>query len=325
MVSAHRVQFLANPGEYFTAVRKVYAVPWSRIAQDIRVSTRTITSWRRQETTMPVEIAKRWERELGVILPSHKIINLDEKRRKAGSLGGRARQERHGNLGTPEGRSRGGFRSWHTHKKNPSSPFIARGILHPKRSTRLAELVGAILGDGSLTEYQLILYSNFISDRAYSDFLSDLIAELFGITPSMTHDPSQGVTRVICSSKNVVNYLQSIGLGLGNKTKRQASVPSWILRNRSYSNACMRGLIDTDGCVYLDRHHINERDYASLCIAFTNASKPLLDFVFGTWESLGLHPTRHGRNIRLRRRKEVLRYTKIVGFSNPKHMLKTQV
>lgn len=324
METANRVKFLEDPERYFTKIRKAHAVSWLTIARDVRVSIRTVTSWRRQETMMPMEIAKRWKRELGVALPNHSVIDLDEKRKEASSLGGRARQVLYGNLGTPEGRSRGGLRSWQTHKKNPSSPFIARGILHPKRSIRLAELVGAVLGDGSLTEYQLILYSNLITDRTYSDFLYDLIIELFGITPSMTHDSSQGVTRVICSSKNIVDYLQSIGLGLGNKTKRQASVPLWVLKNRSYATACTRGLIDTDGCVYLG-HRIKEQDYASLCVAFTNASEPLLDFVFETWESLGFHPTRHGRSVRLRRREEVLRYAEIVGFSNPKHMLKIQV
>lgn len=325
MESTRRIKFLENPEQYFRKIREAYAISWLRIAQDVHVSIRTTTSWRRQETTMPVEIAKRWKRELGVILPKHITIDLDEKRKKAGSLGGKARQELYGNLGTLEGRSRGGFQSLQTHKKNPSSPFVARSILHPKRSIRLAELVGAVLGDGSLTEYQLILYSNLITDRKYSDFLYGLIIELFGITPSMTHDPSQGVTRVTCSSKNVVDYLKSVGLGLGNKTKRQASVPPWVRKNSSYANACTRGLIDTDGCVYLDRHRIKEQNYASLCIAFTNASEPLLDFVFETWESLGFNPTRHGRSVRLRRREEVLRYADIVGFSNPKHTLKIQV
>lgn len=324
MKIAFRIQFLENPSHYFAAIRKAYAIPWSHIAQDVHVNIRTITSWRRQETTMPVEIAERWKRNFGIILPNHAIVDLDEKRSEAGSLGGRVRQMLYGNLGTPDGRRRGGLRSWQTHKKKLSSPFIARSVIAPRRDAYFAELVGAILGDGTVTPYQLILYSN-INEGEYSHFLSDLIMRVFRVATAAHQSKKEGVIRLVCSRVGVVIHLQKAGVSIGNKVRRQAEVPSWIKRDRTFSRACLRGLIDTDGCVYLDRHRINGRTYTSLCIAFTNASKPLLDFVCETWESLGFHPTRHGRHARLRRRGEVLRYAEEVGFSNPKHALRIQV
>lgn len=325
MDSPFRIQFLDDPKGYFAAIKNAYAMSWSSIARDLQVSVRTVTSWRSREATMPVEIAEKWGKEFDITLPKHAVINLDEERKKAGSLGGKARQMLYGNLGTPDGRRRGGLASCKTHRKNLNSPFVARGVAYPKRSSNLAELVGVILGDGTLTEYQLILYSNIFDESEYSTFLCDLVMDIFGIEPTIIRDQENGVIRIICSRKNLVKYLQSLGLGLGSKVKRQARVPSWVRDNREYANACLRGLIDTDGCVYLDRHCINGIDYASLCIAFTNASMPLLDFVFWSWQSLGFHPTRHGRHVRLRRKEEVMRYAEEVGFSNPKHARKIQV
>jgi len=325
MSSPFRIQFLEDPKHYFTAVKKAYSKSWLLIARDARVSVRTVTSWRRNEASLPIDVVKRWEEEFDIVLPNHVIINLDEKRKKASSLGGRARQLLYGNLGTSEGRRRGGLHAYKTHQKNLRSPFVARDVSCPKRNTDIAELIGAILGDGTLTEYQLILYSNIADERDYANFLRTLVASIFNIKPAIIYDQPNGVVRIICSRKNLVKHFQSFGLNTGNKVKRQANVPSWIRRNQNYAKACLRGLVDTDGCVYLDHHLIKEQNYSSICIAFTNASEPLLNFVFWAWESLGFHPTRHGRHVRLRRWEEVLRYAKEVGFSNPKHRLKIQV
>ncbi|MDP2654980.1 MAG: LAGLIDADG family homing endonuclease [bacterium] len=325
MISAHRVQFLTNPRKYFAAVRKAYAVPWSHIAQNIRVSNRTVTSWRSHENTMPLDIAEKWRVEFGIILPRHAVIDLDKKRKEAGSLGGKAREIMYGNLGTPEGRRRGGLRSQQTHKNNPLSPFVARPVATPRRDVHFAELIGAILGDGTVTEYQMILYSNASDEVEYSQFLTDLVTKVFHV-PTATHRVrNYGVIRVACSRTEVIAHLQKAGVGIGNKVRRQAGVPLWIKRNNAFAQACVRGLVDTDGCVYLDRHRVKDKEYASICIAFTNASIPLLDFVFETWKSLGFHPTRHRRDVRLRRREEVIKYAKQVGFSNSKHARKIQV
>src|SRR3989344_2115404 len=320
-----RIRFLENPKPYFTVIRKAYNLPWSYIAQNLQVSVRTLTSWRSKETTTPIEVAEQWRKRFGINIPSHELVATEEIRKRSASIGGKARQALYGNLGTPAGRRRGGFRSWQTHKKNPLSPFVARKVLHPKRSTHLAELVGAILGDGMLTKYQLILYSNIADEREYAEFLSNLVVRMFGIQPTTVSYREYGVMRIICSRKNMVKYFQAAGLNVGNKTKQQVGVPQWIRRNRGYSRMCLRGLIDTYGCVYIDRHQVQNKTYESLSIAFTNASTPLLDFVEYTLRRFGYTPTRFGRHIRLRRKKEIFRYAKEIGFSNPKHARKIRV
>jgi hypothetical protein len=116
-----------------------------------------------------------------------------------------------------------------------------------------------------------------------------------------------------------------MGMSTSNKTRDQLKPPIWIERDNKLKEAFLRGLIDTDGCVYLDRHKIKNKNYASVCIAFTNASIPLLDFVENTMLNNGLAPTRWGRHVRLRRHADVLRYAKEIGFSNPKHSRKLAV
>jgi len=45
----------------------------------------------------------------------------------------------------------------------------------------------------------------------------------------------------------LVQELERLGLKCGNKVTQQVGVPNWIQNNTSYTIACVRGLIDTDG------------------------------------------------------------------------------
>ncbi len=39
----------------------------------------------------------------------------------------------------------------------------------------------------------------------------------------------------------------------GPKSKQNISVPKWIKQNKNYSSHCLRGLLETDGSIYIDR------------------------------------------------------------------------
>lgn len=320
-----RVVFLGDPQLFFQAVKKYYADSWSQVATVNNISTRTLASWRARETSLPLVLAQKWSALAHVPIPRHTVISLDQKRKIASSLGAIARLKLYGNFGTKQGRKLGGFHGLRTHKRKKNSPFVAQDVLRPERNEALAEMVGAVLGDGMITPYQLVLYSNLKDDFEYADFLFNLVVRVFSVRPSIVKSEKQNVIKIIVSRKNLIKRLKALHLTPGSKVKKQAGVPGWIERNRKFRKACVRGLIDTDGCVYFDKHTIKGRVYSSICIAFTSASIPLLDFVEESLKREGFKPTRWGRNIRLRKREEVMRYAKEIGFSNPKHARKIRV
>jgi len=45
---------------------------------------------------------------------------------------------------------------------------------------------------------------------------------------------------------DLVEYLNSKGLSLGNKVLLQVGVPEWIWTKEEYIKACIRGLVDTE-------------------------------------------------------------------------------
>ena len=103
--------------------------------------------------------------------------------------------------------------------------------------------------------------------------------------------------------------------------KKQIGIPKWINKNTDYKKFCLRGLFDTDGCFFVDRHHIKDAIYCNGGVNFVNRSLPILAFFKNTLEYFGFHPKQTTKfSIFLRKEKEVLRFFKEIGTSNSKHL-----
>ncbi len=215
---------------------------------------------------------------------------------------------------------RGGLASIERQKaNNPESPFVAKIVDHPRYSEDLAEFVGILLGDGCINKNQISISLNSTDDVDYANYVIKLIEQLFNYLPSKIVKRDANVTVILLSRINIVRFLLSIGMKAGNKVAHQVEVPQWILDNIEYSRKCLRGLIDTDGCIYVDRHLIKAKLYMNLGLNFTNHSLPLIDFVKSTWRRLDYHSTQSSSfSIFMRREKEIISYMKKVGSSNPK-------
>jgi len=71
-------------------------------------------------------------------------------------------------------------------------------------------------------------------------------------------------------------------VGEGSKIAQNAHVPDWILGDSIFSKACLRGLIQTDGCIYTDRGY--------RMVNFTNNIEKLAFDVRNMMEVLGFEP-----------------------------------
>jgi intein/homing endonuclease len=229
------------------------------------------------------------------------------------------------NPGTREGRKLGGIRSLETHRSKNTGFKLLKKIQIPQPSIKLAELIGIFMGDGHVHKYQATVCTNSDTDKEHAFYIKELIENLFSIQVALNNRSNKLACTIVVSSKEVCRFLVSQGLPQGNKITLGLTIPDWIISDDTFRRAFLRGLIDTDGCVYQDKHMIKGKIYSSTCIAFTSASVELRDFVYQALCSEGLSPSLTNRDVRLRRRKEVLEYVKIVGFSNPKHSRKITV
>jgi hypothetical protein len=92
----------------------------------------------------------------------------------------------------------------------------------------------------------------------------------------------------------------------GPKKLQGVRVPDWIKADVSFAKACLRGLIQTDECIYTDRGY--------LMVSFTNTVEALADDVFSMLRGLGytarkseIHPKTDGTKyiVRVARQREV--------------------
>lgn len=304
---------------------KVFKVNDNRqsIFAEYNVSTRTLNNWRQAETTIPVDIFKKLINVARVHQDSlsPKFIPDFWHIKNAASKGGKARMKLYGNFGTPEGRRKGGKNSLVTHQVRKNGFVLLKSITKPVNSRKLAEFMGIMAGDGHLSHYQAIVTTNSRDDFEYAIFVQKMFKNLFCIFASLKKKPGENTLNVVASSKNMVYFIHKRGMPIGNKIKKSISVPKWIFRNISYQQAFIRGLLDTDGCVFLDTHKINGKKYKHLGLAITIYAEKLRDDVLKILKALNFSPTYRvtQKSIYIRKQAEVGRYFKEIGTSNSKH------
>ena len=198
----------------------------------------------------------------------------------------------------------------------------------PKYCKELAELVGIILGDGSIfvkkysiknTVNQIRICGHIQNDRDYLlNFVKPLITNLFKIEPKVKLFKNSAI--YICiDSKELVEFVIRIGLKPGNKVLNQVGIPSWIKENKSYTKACIRGLMDTDGSIYELKTHWK----GLIQISYKSYSKNLLDDVRNGLLDLGFIVSKTSSNrIYITRKKEIIKFLNEINFNNIKHRIR---
>jgi intein/homing endonuclease len=196
---------------------------------------------------------------------------------------------------------------------------LPKQFTRPKRSQKLAEFIGIILGDGGISKYQMTITLNRKDDADYVKFVVDLIEKLFNIKCSLT--TRESVEVITISRIGIIAFCEKMGLQKGNKIKNQVDIPRWIKENKAYSIACLRGLIDTDGCVVKHQYQVKGKRYLYKKLAFSSRSKPLINSVRRVLNDLDLKSRIDSRgDIRLDSVGSTKKYFEVVGSHNAKHI-----
>ncbi|MBS3172356.1 hypothetical protein J4438_02135 [Candidatus Woesearchaeota archaeon] len=202
----------------------------------------------------------------------------------------------------------------------------------PDKNERLAEFVGIMLGDGNITKYKskinnncdysICIAGNYEKDFDYlTVYVSNLIIELFNTKPPFYRQKNTNGMKIYVRSKRLVLFLESIGLVPGHKKRNNVKIPDWIFSKKEFMTACLRGLIDTDGCVC----PLPKKDYP--CIWFKSAIPNLRESFDKLVSELGIIMTnwtikKNTPQIYIYRKEMVIKYIQEIGFSNLKHKQK---
>lgn len=168
-------------------------------------------------------------------------------------------------------------------------------------SEDLIEFIGILLGDGGIIydekshHYAFSITLNGIDEADYVVYVENLIESLFGTNiskswekdkPSARND-SKAITLNVYS-KSIIKELLNLGLKSGNKSSNQVDTPKFIFNQNKYIKRCLKGLVDTDGSIFVNKSR------ATIYIAFSNSSKPLAENFLKLCSSLDIDSNFYG-------------------------------
>ena len=297
------------------------------IAKKYSIGLRSFNDWRREKYNANYEIVVAISRDFHIRLSNIKKLNNFWHIQKSSSIGGRVRYKFYGPPGTIESRKKGGEISQKRRKENPekyreAGCNIRKVFVYPPYSEELAEMIGIILGDGSINNYQVRITLSSKVDKDYAIFVKKLMQRVFNESPSIMERVKYNTIELTISGVGLVEILEQLGLKRGNKIAHQVSFPKWILNNPQYRSACVRGLFDTDGGLYL--HKKGLKKYLGWC--FSSFSIPLLNNVMKVLVDLGFNIKKSGDyKLYIYNSKDILRYINIIGSNNLKNSAKIKL
>ena len=220
--------------------------------------------------------------------------------------------------------------NWGRSKGGLNSPGSLIRLPKIKFGKKLAEFVGAVLGDGHVSYYKIgkkigvygiRITGDLEKDKDYhTKYLTDLCKLIFNLDASEILGKHGRFLDL--RSKELVNFFISMGIKPGDKIINQSTIPFWIFENKLFLRACIRGLIDTDGSIF----RMSNKDPNLLRINFTNHNITLLSDTRRAFVILGFNPSKiiNNRQFNLSRQEEIAKYLKEIGFKNQKHLLRLQ-
>ena len=167
----------------------------------------------------------------------------------------------------------------------PAAPKISGLTFDQKKA--LAYITGIALGDGNLSNPNgRAVRLRVICDNNYPKLGNEIIAALQFLLPK---NKVSVYRRRVDNCFEVYVYSNLLGdwmpwkVGMGPKARQGARVPSWIRRDLLFTQLCLRGLIQTDGCIYTDRGY--------RMVNFTNNNRLLAEDARDMFVQIGYNPS----------------------------------
>lgn len=183
-------------------------------------------------------------------------------------------------------------------------------------------MLGILLGDGALSRthssVQIAITGRKFEDRDYlMSHVRPMFTKLFALPLKVRLRKGENAVDLYTYSKRVALTLHEWGMPFGRK-KLFNLTPRIALKEGSF----VRGLFDTDGCIYTKYGQYRQ-------IQFKSASDSLMTFVKECLVKLGFHPTSITSDdakfrFFLSRQAEVDSFFRFIQPRNPKHLKRFQ-
>lgn len=198
-----------------------------------------------------------------------------------------------------------------------SGSIILKPLIKPLNSEKLAEFIGIMIGDGHISKKGIRITGN-IFEIKHHEYVCELIKDLFGLDARVfTSRTQRSVCLTNLYSKNLVLFLEDMGLAVGNKINNKTRIPKWIYSNKNFMYGALRGLFDTDGGIYS-----KQKNYERAFIEFQNSCPTTMNDIIELIKKAEFTPSKSSINVRIQNRDEVKKFFQLVGSANPKNIVR---
>ncbi|MFA5987891.1 MAG: hypothetical protein WC797_04565 [Candidatus Paceibacterota bacterium] len=329
LISANRGFFpKGRQSKFLNKIKAETGLSNQKLAATAGVHLRTFSDWKREKNSVSLQglrnlcdLAKLPLPKDVISKPAYWYTHM------GGKTGAKVLFEKYGKIPVNEKYRNKKWREWWDREgKFKNVIFTPKKVTLPRHSPHLAEFFGIMIGDGGITRYQIGITLNSETDKDYSLYVTKLIEELFKVKVSKYARPHTKALLLRASGKELVNFLNTNGLHTGNKLAQNLNIPNWIMNNKSYRKACLRGLLDTDGSLFYEKHCIKNKVYEYARLNFVTASPALANSVVEIMASLKLEPKlrRDGKAVQIENKTKIGKYFETVGTSNLKHLQRWQ-
>lgn len=209
-------------------------------------------------------------------------------------------------------------------------------ILPTQLSEALAEETGIHIGDGSMSlsrsggknHWEYVHSTHLLDDKEHSLYVKKLMKKLYNLEPY--EKIQKTCMMLVYTRRDLVLFKKKLGLPMGKKN--DIRIPNWILNNECFMKTCVRGIVDTDGCLRFRKPFKGKlQTYPELKV--TNKSKILIEQLKDIFNVFGLTSSIYKEKISERKPnpiynlnlcgvKNLNKYVVQIGFSNNKHLNK---
>lgn len=279
------------------------------LAKELDVPYSTLKKYSCESLLIPEVVFTRMAQLSNLNPEKFNITYLDSNwgQIKAGKIGMRALQKKYPDK----------MAEWRRRGISKFSFTNVKAINEPDVNENLAEFFGVYLGDGTLTKYFIRISGDSRYDLSYFGYLDLLVFELFGIHGKISRNKKTNNLYLTIYSKKLCDFFKKkLGVKYGDKLANNTLIPDLFLNDSSLALACLRGLVDTDGCVSLRGD--------SFSISFFSGNPDLIKQIEKTFWKYGFftYISKSKDEIGTNSKERVRLYFEKIGSSNLRHIVR---
>jgi hypothetical protein len=214
-----------------------------------------------------------------------------------------------------------------TPKNYPNRIISPSFDLNQPLSEELCEFLGAFSGDGFTNKYGRHYQIGFAGDKRYDNGyyhqkIIPITNKFFNIHSCYSRTRENGIWFNFHSKSLFEMLTRRFQMPAGVKFDK-VLIPDEVMQNkRAHKIAFIRGVFDTDGCVFFDKRKIYKEPYMRVDICMYNI--PILTQINQILTEVGIESKvlGNGKHLHVTSKENVRKFFEIVGSSNERHIVK---